>query len=75
MCVGDVGAIEPVASFPFIAKRVGALVLAVNADNSIYALMADHVIAEPLSLAMPELVRLIVGEIGELDAAEFPIDP
>ena len=49
--------------------------LAINADNSIYALMADHVIAEPLSLAMPELVRLIVGEIGELDAAEFPIDP
>ncbi|HNP70004.1 MAG TPA: Sir2 family NAD-dependent protein deacetylase [Kouleothrix sp.] len=75
VCVGDVGAIEPVSSFPFAAKRVGALLLSIDAENSIYTLLADHVIEQPLSEALPELVRLVVGEIGELDAAAFPIEP
>jgi NAD-dependent deacetylase len=71
MCVGDVGAIEPVASFPFVAKRVGALVLAIDAEDSIYTLMADHVIDQPLGEALPELVRLVVGDVGELRAEEL----
>lgn len=71
MCVGDVGAIEPVSSFPFIAKRAGALVLAIDAENSIYTLLADHVIAEPLGEALPELVRLVCGEVGELQSEEL----
>ena len=71
MCVGDVGAIEPVASFPFVAKRVGALVLAIDAADSIYTLMADHIIDEPLADALPALVQLIVGNVGELRAEEI----
>jgi NAD-dependent deacetylase len=71
ICVGDVGAIEPVASFPFVAKRVGALVLAIDADDSIYTLMADYVIDAPLAEALPELVRLVVGDVGELRAEEL----
>lgn len=71
MCVGDVGAIEPVASFPFVAKRVGALVLAIDAADSIYTLMADHIIDEPLAAALPALVQLIVGNVGELRAEEI----
>jgi NAD-dependent deacetylase len=71
ICVGNVGAIEPVASFPFVAKRVGALVLAIDAEDSIYTLMADHVIAEPLATALPELVRLVAGDGGELRAEEL----
>jgi NAD-dependent deacetylase len=71
LCLGNVGAIEPVASFPFVAKRVGALVLAIDAEDSIYTLMADHVISEPLGEALPELVRLIAGELGELEATEL----
>src|SRR5919197_300391 len=45
MCVGAVGAIEPVASFPFVAKRVGALVLAIDAEDSIYTLLSDYAIS------------------------------
>lgn len=71
ICAGDVGAIEPVASFPFIAKRAGALVLAIDAENSFYTLMADHVIGEPLAEALPELVRLVAGEPGELPPDEL----
>jgi NAD-dependent deacetylase len=71
ICVGNVGAIEPVASFPFVAKRVGALVLAIDAGDSIYTLMADHVIDEPLTEALPQMVRQIVGEVGDLQAEEL----
>lgn len=71
LCLGDVGAIEPVASFPFVAKRVGALVLAVDAENSIYTLLADHVVSAPLGDALPELVRLVAGAPGELPAGEI----
>jgi NAD-dependent deacetylase len=71
MCVGDVGAIEPVASFPFVAKRAGALVLAIDAADSIYTLMADHVLSEPLGEALPELVRLVGGEAKDLREEEI----
>jgi len=71
MCVGAVGAIEPVASFPFVAKRVGALVLAIDTGDSIYTLMSDYVLSTPLGEAMPELVRLVVGEVGELRSEEI----
>jgi NAD-dependent deacetylase len=71
LCVGNVGAIEPVASFPFVAKRVGALVLAVDAEDSIYTLLADYVISDPLGAALPELVRLVGAESGELRADEL----
>jgi NAD-dependent deacetylase len=71
ICVGDVGAIEPVASFPFVAKRVGALILAIDAADSIYTLMADHVIDAPLAEGLPELVHLVAGDVGELRAEEL----
>ena len=71
ICVGGVGAIEPVASFPFVAKRGGALVLAIDAADSIYTLMADHVISEPLGEALPELVRLVGGEPKDLREEEI----
>jgi len=66
ICGGGVGAIEPVASFPFVAKRAGALVLAIDAADSIYTLMADYVLPEPLGEALPELVRLVGGEPKDL---------
>jgi len=71
ICVGSVGAIEPVASFPFAAKRAGALVLAIDAADSIYTLMADHVLSEPLGEALPELVRLVGGEPKDLRQEEI----
>ncbi|HEY3232661.1 MAG TPA: Sir2 family NAD-dependent protein deacetylase [Roseiflexaceae bacterium] len=71
LCVGSVGAIQPIASFPLIAKRAGALGLAIATEDSIYTLMADHVIPATPGEALPELVRLVVGEMRELDAGEL----
>ena len=68
LCAGSVGAIQPVAGFPLIAKRVGALVLAIATEDSIYTLMADHVIAATPGQVLPELVRLVVGEGEEAEA-------
>ncbi len=70
LCAGAVGAIQPVAAFPLIAKRGGAFVLAIATDDSIYTLMADHVIPATPGEALPELVRLVVGAGGELAAEE-----
>jgi len=61
MTVGAVGAIEPVASFPFVAKRVGALVLSIAPEESIYSLMADYTIPATPGAVLPELVELIVA--------------
>jgi NAD-dependent deacetylase len=71
LIAGDVGAIEPIASFPLIAKRVGALILAITTEDSIYTLMADQIISAPPGEALLDLVQLIVGEVQDLDSAEI----
>jgi NAD-dependent deacetylase len=67
ICVGDVGAIQPIASYPLLAKRAGAMVLAIAAEDSIYTLMADHVIATTPGEVLPDLVELVVGKVRQLD--------
>lgn len=66
LCVGSVGAIEPVASFPFIARRVGARVIVIDPDESIYTVMADDVIPQPPGQVLPVLVQATVN--GAADA-------
>ena len=68
IAVGAVGAIEPVASFPFVAKRFGAFVMSIAPEESIYSLMADYVIAATPSDVLQDLVRLVAGDVGELRA-------
>ncbi|NWG19275.1 MAG: NAD-dependent protein deacylase [Chloroflexi bacterium] len=67
MCAGSVGAIEPIASFPFVARRSGAFVLTIAPDESIYTLMADYVVPTTPGVIMPELVKLIAGDVGGLE--------
>jgi NAD-dependent deacetylase len=71
LIAGDVGVIEPIASFPLLAKRVGALILAIATEDSIYTLMADHVILATPGEVLPELVQQIVGDVQGLDSAEI----
>ncbi|MBC8160835.1 MAG: NAD-dependent protein deacylase [Roseiflexaceae bacterium] len=61
LCVGEISAIEPVSSFPFLARRSGAQVISLADDDSIYSMLADYVIVEPLNQALPALVQAIVG--------------
>lgn len=59
--LGDVGAIEPVSSFPFVARRTRARVVAIAEEESIYTLMADDVISARPADVLPGLARAIVG--------------
>ena len=62
LCVGAISAIEPVSSFPFVARRVGAMVISIADADSIYSLLADYVIPEKLNTYLPELVKQIKAE-------------
>ncbi|MEM8530177.1 MAG: Sir2 family NAD-dependent protein deacetylase [Chloroflexota bacterium] len=65
LCVGSVAAIEPVSSFPFVAKRVKALTMTIDVGDSIYSLMADSVVLATPGEVLPELAQLIVGDSAE----------
>jgi NAD-dependent deacetylase len=62
LCLGTIGAIEPVSSFPFAARRAHARVIAIAPEDSIYSLLADDVIVARPGDVLPELVRAVVGE-------------
>ncbi|HMO60066.1 MAG TPA: Sir2 family NAD-dependent protein deacetylase [Roseiflexaceae bacterium] len=68
LCVGAIGAIEPIASFPFVARRVGAIVVSIAPEDSIYTLMADHVVATVPADVLPEIVAMITGTTNGLRA-------
>ncbi len=60
LCVGAIAAIEPVSSFPFAARRAGALVLSVaRDDDSIYTMLADYTIDQLPGSAMDLLLDQI----------------
>jgi NAD-dependent deacetylase len=69
LAVGSVGAIEPVASFPFVAKRVRAFVMSIAPEDSIYSLMADHSIPATPGAVLPDLVRVVTGDARRADEA------
>ncbi len=69
LCVGTIGAIEPVASFPFLARRAKARVIAIAPEDSIYSLLADDVIPAQPSEVLPEIVRTIAGSGTEQEQA------
>lgn len=69
LSVGAVGAIEPIASFPFIAKRGGALLVAVDDQDSIYSVMSDYTVATRPGETLPDLVNLITGAASEKQVA------
>ena len=55
--VGELSAADPVAQFPFIAKRSGARVLTINTDPaSIFSVMADVHINQTPGNALPTIV-------------------
>ncbi len=62
LSVGSVAAIEPIATFPFLAKRAGAYLLSIDTEDSMYALMADHVIEAPACDVLPSMVVALRGE-------------
>jgi NAD-dependent deacetylase len=70
LCVGSVGAIEPIASFPFVARRVKALVVTIAPEDTLYSLMADHVVNARPGEVMTELARLIIGAEQSREAGE-----
>jgi NAD-dependent deacetylase len=62
LCLGTIGAIEPVSSFPFAARRARARVIAIAPDDSVYTLLADDTITAQPATILPELVRAVIDE-------------
>jgi NAD-dependent deacetylase len=62
LCLGTIGAIEPVSSFPFAARRARARVIAIAPDDSVYTLLADDTITAQPATILPELVRAVRDE-------------
>ncbi len=59
LCLGMIGAIEPVSSFPFLARRAHARVIAITPEESIYTLLADDVIEAYPRDILPEIITAL----------------
>lgn len=59
LCLGMIGAIEPVSSFPFLARRAQARVIAITPEESIYTLLADDVIEAYPRDILPEAMTAL----------------
>jgi NAD-dependent deacetylase len=64
LVLGAIGAIEPVASFPFAARRVRARVIAIVPEDSIYTLLADDVVAARPGDVLLGLIEALRAEAG-----------
>jgi NAD-dependent deacetylase len=64
LCLGTIGAIEPVSSFPFAARRARARVIAIAPDDSIYTLLADDSITARPAEIFPEIVQQLIAAKG-----------
>ncbi|ARF79906.1 SIR2 family NAD-dependent protein deacylase [Kitasatospora aureofaciens] len=62
VAVGTSLQVFPVAGLPLIAVETGAKLIIVNAEPTPYDEAAAEVIREPISTALPELVRRLVRE-------------
>lgn len=56
LCLGVIGAIEPVSSFPFLARRAKARVIAISPEESIYSLLADEVLYAAPGDVLPGII-------------------
>ena len=54
--LGEISANDPVAQFPFIAQRAGACIITIAPEDSIFSVMATHVIATNPGAVVPDLV-------------------
>ncbi|MFJ8626289.1 SIR2 family NAD-dependent protein deacylase [Kitasatospora sp. NPDC093550] len=64
IAVGTSLQVYPVASLPQIALEAGARLIVVNGEPTPFDAAAAEVIREPISRALPELVRRLVTERG-----------
>ncbi|MDH6704604.1 NAD-dependent deacetylase [Kitasatospora sp. MAA19] len=62
IAVGTSLQVFPVAALPYSAVKRGARLIILNAEPTPYDEAADEVIREPISRALPELVRRLVAE-------------
>jgi NAD-dependent deacetylase len=62
LCLGTIGAIEPVSSLPITARKVRAKVVAITTDDSIYSVLADEVIAVAPGEVLPLLALAMAGQ-------------
>ncbi|MFI9328036.1 SIR2 family NAD-dependent protein deacylase [Kitasatospora sp. NPDC052868] len=64
VAVGTSLQVYPVAALPQIARESGARLVVVNGEPTPFDEVADEVIREPISTALPALVRRLLAERG-----------
>jgi NAD-dependent deacetylase len=64
LCLGAIGTIEPVASFPITARKARAKVVAITPEDSIYTLLADEVVSARPADVLPTLAMAILTRTG-----------
>lgn len=64
IAVGTSLQVYPVAALPQIARESGARLVVVNGEPTPFDEVADEVIREPISTALPALVRRLLAERG-----------
>jgi NAD-dependent deacetylase len=62
VAVGTLLKVHPVAGLARLAVDAGARLVIVNAEPTPYDPLADEVIREPISTALPALVRRIIAD-------------
>jgi NAD-dependent deacetylase len=59
--VGELSTADPVAQFPFMARRAGATVITISREDSMFAVTADVHIRDTASTSIPHIVRVITS--------------
>ncbi len=62
LVVGTSGVVQPVASFPYVARDNGATVIEVNPDRTPITALARYHLAGPSGVVLPRLVSAIAQE-------------
>jgi NAD-dependent deacetylase len=64
--VGELSTADPVAQFPFMARRAGATIITISRDDSMFAVTADVHIRAAASQSIPQLVHAITSDTGDV---------
>ncbi len=67
--IGTSAVVQPVASLPLLAKRMGARVLEINRDQTALSVLADWSLRDKASQLLPELIRRLGYPTNAIDGA------
>lgn len=70
LCIGTSAEVQPAGRLPLIAKRMGAKIIEINAEQTAISLIADWSIQGKASHILPDLVRRLDFPTTAIDGAQ-----